>query len=163
MESQCDLPFLPTPKDTIFEIFEFLNSKKHLNKMTLVDLGAGDGRVLFHAAENYQMRSTGVEINLNFIESVKEEIKQRNLSQFVTVVEADLFNFDISNFDIIFCYLTPACDRFLPHLIKNIKAGAFVVSIRWPLKDLDEYWGEIYELRYLTEPAVWIYEKTANP
>ncbi len=157
--TQSILPYLPTPLEVIQEIFAFLASKTHLAGKSLVDLGAGDGRVIMYAAEQYDMKTVGVEINKNFLDEMRTTIATRGLQERVKVVEADLFNFALESYDFVYCYLTPACKRVLGHLIKNIKTHALVISIRWPLTSFNQYWHQIYELRSLKDIPVWIYEK----
>ncbi|MHA1612747.1 MAG: SAM-dependent methyltransferase [Promethearchaeota archaeon] len=160
LDSQSMLPYLPTPLNVLHDIFEFLDSKAPLAGKNLVDLGAGDGRVIIYAAEHYHMDAVGVEINQNFLDEMRTTINTRGLQDKVEVVEADLFDFALEPFDYIFCYLTPACNRFLEHLVKQIKPHAHIISLRWPLNSFDQYWNQMYELRFLKEMPVWIYEKT---
>ncbi|TFH28641.1 MAG: class I SAM-dependent methyltransferase [Promethearchaeota archaeon] len=159
-QTQSILPYLATPFEVIQDIFAFLVTKTPLAGKSLVDLGAGDGRVIFYGAEHHDMNTTGVEINQEFLEGMRTTVATRGLQDRVLVVEADLFNFNLEPFDFVFCYLTPACNRVLEHLIKQIKPHALVISIRWPLTPFEQYWHQIYELRFLTDMKVWIYEKS---
>ncbi|MHA1674451.1 MAG: SAM-dependent methyltransferase [Promethearchaeota archaeon] len=158
-QTQSILPYLPTPHEVIEEIFAFLASKSRLAGKSLVDLGAGDGRVIIYAAEHYHMNTVGVEINQNLLEEMRASINSRGLHERIKVVEADIFNYALEPFDYIFCYFTPACNRFLEHLVKKIKPHALLISIRWPLTPFDQYWHQIYELRFLKGMPAWIYEK----
>jgi len=54
IKTQEDLPYLATPINVIESIFKFLKEKNLIKKgQRLVDLGAGDGRVIVYASEFY--------------------------------------------------------------------------------------------------------------
>ena len=54
----------------------------------------------------------------------------------VRIINADIFTLDLSNADLIFCYLTPwHMQQLLPKFDRELKAGAFVVSAAFPMLD----------------------------
>jgi hypothetical protein len=97
----------------------------------LIDLGCGDARVLRIACRRYGVRAVGYEINLlAFFKAVF-------LCLFYRRIRLKLANFwraDISNADVIFCYLYPdVLERLGAKLSKELKPGATVVSGNFPL------------------------------
>lgn len=77
-QAQLDLPFSESDKDLLNKIFKTLELKFGLIKnsnQNLIDLGAGDGRVVLYAALDFGIKSFGVEINSNLIRAAKQNIK----------------------------------------------------------------------------------------
>ena len=145
--AQTQLPFLPTPMEAIEKIFDFLEKKHFLKKnQKLVDLGAGDGRVIIFAAEKYRIHSVGVEVNLSMIESAQNVIKQKKLRELCNMVEGDLYDFEISDADLVFSFALPQNHRFFRRIIEKIKEGAYFISVRHDLDQYQEYWSEKYEI-----------------
>lgn len=159
IRAQEDLPFLPTPHTTIKSIFSFLKEKKLIHKkQKFVDLGAGDGRVIIHVAELYHLKALGLEIDNNLINSAKSVIKEKKLTELCQIIERDFYNYDISKMDIIYCFLLPSNYPYCHHLVKSIKSGAIIISIRWPLDDFNEYWSESFVLKTIDQFDVFIYK-----
>jgi SAM-dependent methyltransferase len=158
--AQTDLPYLPTSQIVIEEVFKFLSEKELLkDKKTLIDLGAGDGRVIIYATEKYGFMTTGLEINSELIQSTQEKINQLNISEKCQVIEADLYDFDISHQDIIFCFILPSSHNYFKHVIENIRPGAIILSIRWAMDVFSDFWEKSYVINIPEEVPVYIYIK----
>ncbi len=143
--AQTDLPYLPTPAEVIEQIFVFLRQHKLLqSRKSLIDLGAGDGRVILLAAQEYGLRSVGLEINKELIRSVEKKIQNKNLIQKCEILERDLYDFDVSTFDIVFCFVLPSSHRHFRHVVEHFKEDALVISIRYDLNDF----GDLLQLDY---------------
>ena len=143
--AQENLPFLPTPFELIEIIFSFFLEKGLLKpNQILIDLGAGDGRVCLFASEKYNLRAIGVEANNGFIKLAKIEIRQHNLKRKCKIVEGDLYNYNVSKGDYIFCFQLPTNQRYFKHVIERVQHNAWVISIRWPMEELNEFWDESY-------------------
>ena len=116
---------------TRVRIEAFLDAVIMTADQLFVDLGCGDGRVLRCANKRYGVRAIGYEINL------LAYIKARCLSLLHPQIRLKLRNFwqaDISNADVIFCYLYPdVLDRLSEKLCKELKTGATVISGNFPL------------------------------
>jgi len=147
-KAQEALPYLATPIHVIESIFKFLKEKNLIKKgQRFIDLGAGDGRVIVFASEFYSLISLGLEINENLIQTAESEIKRKNLSDLCKIEEVDLFNYDISNMDIIFCFFLPSNYAYCTHIVEKIKSGAIVVNIRWDLKRFKKYWKKSFKIK----------------
>ncbi len=145
--AQSQLPFLPTPFEAIEAIFSFLDNKGILKPTSLlIDLGAGDGRVIIYASEKYGIPSIGVEINVGMIEATQKIIKEKNLEQICKMLEGDLYDFDVSKADLIFSFALPTNHRYFEKIIRNIKEGAYFISIRYDLDQFNMYWSEKHEI-----------------
>ncbi|MHA1729871.1 MAG: SAM-dependent methyltransferase [Promethearchaeota archaeon] len=78
IHSQLALPFSVTSDDAIKKIFETLEQKFGLSngsKQKLLDLGSGTGNILIYSATHYNIKSVGIEININLIKLAKGRIK----------------------------------------------------------------------------------------
>ena len=147
-KAQEALPYLATPIHVIESIFKFLNEKNLIKKgQRFVDLGSGDGRVIIFASEFYSLISLGLEININLIKTAESEIERKNLSDLCKIKERDLFNYDISDMDIIFCFFLPSNYAYCTHIVEKIKSGAIVVNIRWDLKSFKKYWKKSFKIK----------------
>ena len=161
--AQHDLPYLPTPHEIIPIIFEFLERHDLINSgMRLIDLGAGDGRIILYAAEHYHLKTVGVEISEEFIQSAQQKIVQRSIEAECTIVEGDLYNMDISSYDIVWIFLFPTSHAHFKHVMHGLKPGATIVSIRWPLSPQLECWEKYYRLTPLKGFETFVYVNCSN-
>ena len=159
-DAQEALPFLPTPFEAIKATFNYLESHQEIENIhTMCDLGAGDGRLIIYAAKNYGIDSTGLEINTELINSTKKKIKKLHLSKLCRIFEADFYNFDISHMNLLIFFSIPTDHPYIHHLIKNIKSGAIVVSVRWPMDTFSDYWNSKIVLHPVLDFNIFIYKK----
>ncbi len=158
--SQSQLPYLPTPIAAIKRLFNYLDDHSLLKKdMKLVDLGAGDGRIILYSAEHYGLDSVGVEINEELIQSALQKIAQKGIDDRCRVVEQDFYNFDISGFDIIFLFVLPSNHKYLKHVIETIKEGALVITVRYGIDDIAFQLDKIAYLQEEKKFPIHIYQK----
>jgi len=159
-KAQEALPYLATPMHVIESIFKFLKEKNLIKKgQRFIDLGAGDGRVIVFASEFYSLISLGLEINENLIETAESEIKRKNLSNLCKIEEADLFNYDISNMDIIYCFFLPSNYKYCAHMVEKVKSGGMVINIRWNLKKFKKNWKKSFKIKTDKQFHAYIYIK----
>ena len=158
--AQQDLPFLPTSMECIETTFAYLKKASLISpEMTVIDLGAGDGRVIVYTAEKFGLNSIGVEINRELIETAQKRIEDLKLGKICAILEADLYNYDLSHGDIIFCFILPSSHRFFKHVAKSIKPGAIIISSRWDFDAFSEYLEPIEILNCVPENKMYIYRK----
>jgi len=158
--AQEALPYLATPIHVIESIFKFLNEKNLIKKgQKFVDLGSGDGRVIIFASEFYSLISLGLEIDINLIKTTESEIERKNLSDLCKIKEADLFNYDISDMDIVFCFFIPSNYKYCAHVIEMIKSGGLIINIRWDLKKFRKYWKKSFQIKADKQFPAYIYIK----
>jgi len=110
-----------------------LNAVPMTNNQILIDLGCGDGRVLRMA--NKQFGMTGIGYELNPLAYIKAKI----LCMFVKNIHLKYANFykeDISNADVVFCYLFPDVMKTVAAKLKaELKEGAYIVSCNFKMPD----------------------------
>jgi len=99
---------------------------------TLVDLGAGDGRVIIEAVRSFGAHAVGVEVDPARISRIKERLAATGTE--AELIEADMFDVNLSSVDVITIYLsTSANARLAPKLRAEAKHGSRVVSLDYPL------------------------------
>jgi precorrin-6B methylase 2 len=92
------------------------------------DLGAGDGRVLIEAARR-GASAIGIEIDPIRTRWARRSAERAGVSERVTVVQGDLFALDVSDADVVTCFLTqPTNDALERKLLAELGHDARVLS-----------------------------------
>jgi hypothetical protein len=100
----------------------------------VVDLGAGDGRVLRVAAREFGARAVGYEIEpLHCVAAWLSALFEGVLGQ-VSIRNQDLYKADLSDADVVFMYLNPTFVANLRPTLAQLKPGARVVSLNFPIE-----------------------------
>lgn len=122
-------PFVPTGKKIAQKMIELANIK---SGEKVYDLGCGDGRLVFAAAEQ-GADAVGVEISLpvywwaRFLQKIG---KKKG-----TIRHGSMWNTDISDADVVFLYLFPKMvERFQTELFPKLKSGARVIAHGFAMK-----------------------------
>ena len=158
ISSQLDLPFLETNREFIQKIFETLKLRFRLIKYSnqkLVDLGSGNGQIIFYSALNYGIKSIGIEINQDLIKEAKTYIKllkkeklyQRKLFRKIEFIHGDFFEIDMRDFDFIYIYSLPTMQKYLQHVFLTAKNKSIIISYKYPLNGFDSFLKLDYELK----------------
>jgi predicted O-methyltransferase YrrM len=138
MQSQVALPFAPTPDSAIEGIMDTLEQSFGLSagsKQRFIDLGAGNGKVVFMVARRFRVKATGVEINDQLIREANHVQKEARLKG-ARVVKGDLFQQDLAGFDFVFIFSLPDNQRFLNHVFQTARPGTIIVAYRYALDEL---------------------------
>eukprot|EP00984_Skeletonema_dohrnii_P034402 scaffold33548_cov130-Skeletonema_dohrnii-CCMP3373.AAC.9 len=134
-------PYLPTFANKLNVMFDLI--KRHVNNnnnktfikqsssLKFVDLGSGDGRVVFRAArEGIFQKSVGYEINPSLHMWVK--FRQLITPKYWSSTEfylGDLWKIKLHNYDVVAVYgLYPIMDRLGKKMQDELKPGSIVVS-----------------------------------
>jgi ubiquinone/menaquinone biosynthesis C-methylase UbiE len=119
-------PFVPSPQPVVERMLEAAGVKAG---ETVYDLGCGDGRVLITAAERFKAKGVGVELSARLVEQARQTVRQRGLQNWITILEGDLLEADVSHADVVTLYLlTSSNEQLQPKLEQSLRAGARVVS-----------------------------------
>jgi protein-L-isoaspartate O-methyltransferase len=126
-------PYVSSPPRVVERMLELASVKPG---ETVFDLGCGDGRVLITAAQRFNARAIGIEINDKLVERAKEKVANLNLQDKVKIVHGDLFDADLSGADVVVLYLMTASNaKIRPKLEKALKPGTRVVSYSYAVPD----------------------------
>jgi SAM-dependent methyltransferase len=99
------------------------------------DLGCGDGRILFTAVEEFNVRrAVGYELNASMCEAVIRKVKSRGLEDRIEVVRGNFFLADLSPATLITLYLTTSGNTKLkPKFERELRDGTRIVSHDFPI------------------------------
>lgn len=136
-------PYLPTFGGKLNTMFDLIRGQALLSRHTqiqpirpapplrFVDLGSGDGRVVFRAArEGLFAQSVGYEINpaLHLLASCRRWVTPRYWSS-TRFSRRDLWKIKLHQYDVVAVYgLSPIMERLGKKLEKELKPGSVVVS-----------------------------------
>lgn len=96
---------------------------------TFYDLGAGDGRTVVMAAQEFGARSVGVELREDLAKKALATVQDLGIQDRVTIVQEDMFRVDLSQANVVFLYLTTSAnDKIKPKLERELKEGSRIVS-----------------------------------
>lgn len=125
-------PYVPTPQNIVRKMLELAKAGPD---DVVYDLGCGDGRVLFTAVEEFNVkRAVGYEINPYMSESTQRKVAEKGLNGRVEVINENFFLADISAASIITLYLTTSGNSKLkPKFERELRPGTRVVSHDFPM------------------------------
>lgn len=130
------IPLFKTPKEVLLEIVDIMDPKKEDH---IVDLGSGDGRILFKAHRVSGCKCTGYDISpIMLIIARTKKVLQFPLSKDFVFEAEDIFKVDLEKFTKIYCYLDEKSLNILkPKLEEFIKKGGGVYSYRYGIGGID--------------------------
>jgi len=119
-------PYYPTPELVVQKMLEFGELKAG---ETMFDLGSGDGRIVFAAAQIFHANAIGVELDNDLARQSAERVHKLGLKN-ARIIHGDLLKEDYSSADLVTVYLLPSAinDKVKPLLEKQLKKGARIVS-----------------------------------
>ena len=93
------------------------------------DIGSGDGRIVIAAAEQFQARGVGIELDDSMVALSQQTIHERGLEERVRIIHANALDVDLSPADVVTLFLPPNGMALLrPHLERTLRPGTRVVS-----------------------------------
>lgn len=145
------VPFVPSTNLTAEKVVELL---KITEDESIIDLGCGDGRILFKAVEMKNCNGVGIDINKDLIDECNQKVINEKLNDKLKFYVDDFSreNFDFYNCNCVCFYLVPKILKMIENKIKNyIKKdkNRRVVSTRFPFRNLiPTYIDETMKLYY---------------
>lgn len=139
-------PYVPSPRAVVARMIEAAELKPG---MKVVDCGAGDGRLMFAAAEFcHDLQVIGYELHNDRYEAIRRKIAGHSRGLSMHVVNEDLRSALLSQTDVVFLYLMPKANTELkPYLLENMKPGAKVISHDFDMPD----WEPDSKIRLIAE------------
>ena len=153
-------PFVPTPPIVVEYMLKLADLKAG---EVMFDLGSGDGRTVIIAAKTFGARSVGVELREDLAKKALGTVHDNGLEDRVTIVNADMFNINLSEADVVYLYLTTSAnEKIRPKLESDLKKGARVVShdyeiIGWHAEKVENF-CENPQLGYPSH-TIYLYRK----
>lgn len=143
-----DVIYVPTPEPVVEAMLQVANVTKN---DVVYDLGCGDGRIPVTAARKYGARGVCFDIDPERIKEANANVARNNVGNLVKVVQADLFEQDLSGATVVTLYLLPSLNvKLMPKLMKELKPGTRIVSHAFdmgdwkPEKELDVDGRKVY-------------------
>lgn len=128
-------PYVPTKRKLIKLILKTSGLQKG---QKFLDLGCGDGRVVLLAAKEFHADANGVDVNVFIILVAKLKAKLSKIN--ATFFLENLFNFPLSNFDVIYIFLFPEMiSKLAGKIKKEAKKGAVIISHGFKIDQLRKY------------------------
>ncbi len=123
-DTGLDVPFVPTPRPIVRRMLTLADTKPGER---LIDLGAGDGRIVITAANEFGARALGVELHPERYAIIRNTAPA--LKPNLHALRQNFFQTDLSNADIVTMYLLPSVNEALrKKLERELHSGARVVS-----------------------------------
>jgi precorrin-6B methylase 2 len=147
-----DVAYVPTPRPIVHQM---LNLAQLRRGERLFDLGAGDGRVMIEAIRKFGAQATGIEIDPNRVQRIRERLHSTGLK--AEVIQADFMAVDLSPADVVAIYLSDSANaKLAPKLSRELRPGTRVVSLDYLLPN----WQ--HEKEVLTKGPIprrlWLYK-----
>lgn len=117
----------------------------------VVDLGAGDGRIVVAAARDFGARGVGFEINPRLVSMARERARTAGVEDLAQFVQQDLFEADLRAATVVTLFLLPEVNVLLrPKLLAELAPGARIISHTHGMGD----WRP-EKTRHVRDPAGW--------
>jgi SAM-dependent methyltransferase len=119
-------PWAPTSLATVDQMLRLADVQPG---QTVVDLGAGDGRIVIRAARRFGARAIGVEIDPLRCAIANGVIRLMGLRLQARVEYGNMFGFDLGQADVVMLYLLQGTNQRIKSLLdEQLRPGAKVVS-----------------------------------
>jgi len=125
-----DVPFVATPPAIVQQMLQLAN----VNSSDVVyDLGSGDGRIVYLAAQDYGAHGVGIEIVPSLVEMSRKVGQDAELAGKVRIVEGDLFEADLTKATVVTLCLSASVNERLEMKLRALRPGTRIVSRQFPI------------------------------
>ena len=125
--------FVPSEQDNVERMLKLAQLR---DGDVVVDLGSGDGRIVLTAAQRYNARGFGVDIDPELVQQSNAEAQRRGLGERVSFREQDVLQARIGEASVVTLYLLPGMMQSLQaKFLSELKPGTRIVSHDFPFAD----------------------------
>ena len=143
-------PWIPTRMKKLREMLSLAEIEPG---EVVYDLGCGDGRIIVSAARKFQAKAVGIEINLILFFWCQILTTVLGLRKKVKLIYGNFFKVDLSNADLVICYLLQDTnDKLEEKLMNELRPSAKVLSNSFLFHNLRV-------INEDSEKGIYIYEK----
>ena len=149
------LPYVPATSRQVGNVIRMCNRHRSSNSNVekLIDLGSGDGRIVFEAAKN-GYEALGVELNFWLVIYSKIAARVKGLQNKAKFQREDLWTVDLSGYDKIVIFgVSEMMPTLKEKLEREMKYGCKVVACRFPMPS----WTPVTSLDEGID-SVWVYD-----
>jgi len=124
VDGELDVPYVQTPDSVVGAMLDLaaIQSGEYV-----IDLGAGDGRLLIEAARR-GAEGFGVDIDPRLVELANRNAKAAGVGERARFLVQDLFETDLSRANVLTVYLLPAVNAKLLPTVLALEPGTRIVS-----------------------------------
>ena len=120
-----DVIWVPTPDELVTRMLQ-------LGGVTrddyVIDLGAGDGKIVIAAAKQFGASGLGIEYNPDMVAHAQRRAKEAGVADRARFEKADIFESDFSKADVITMYLLPTLNLKLRPKLMKLRPGTRLVT-----------------------------------
>ncbi len=128
-----DVPYEPTHPLVIQKMLDLANPQKN---DLLYDLGCGDGRIVIRAAQKYNVRGIGVDIDPQRIKEAIFRAQAFGVSARTTFTQTDIFQLDFRDAAVVTMYLLNSINlKLRPRILMGLKPGTKIVTHAFHMDD----------------------------
>ena len=128
-----DVIWIPTPEPVVERM---LRTAQVTEKDHVVDLGAGDGRLVIVAAREFGARATGIEYDAGLVAVGRREAARLKLpAGRFAMVQGDVFKEDFRDATVVGLYLLPEMLQRLRPILLRMRPGTRIVSHHFKIPD----------------------------
>lgn len=124
VDSELDVPYVQTPDSVVNAMLDLAAVQ---TGEYVIDLGAGDGRLLIEAAQR-GAQGFGVDIDPRLVELANRNASAAGVGERARFLVQDLFDTDLSRADVLTVYLLPAVNAKLLPTVLALEPGTRIVS-----------------------------------
>jgi cyclopropane fatty-acyl-phospholipid synthase-like methyltransferase len=152
-------PYVPSPPIVVDSILKLAKLKPG---ETLFDVGSGDGRFLFPAAQKYGVKAVGVELKESLAKETMQRISEMKLESMVKIIQGDAMEVNFKDADVVVVYLTTSGNEKLKSKFKEeLQPGTRVISHDFEFPGWKPFKVEKIKEdkgKYATQHTIWIYK-----
>ncbi len=120
-----DVVWVPTPDELVTRMLQLGGVGKD---DYVIDLGAGDGKIVIAAARQFGARGLGIEYNPDMVALAQRRAREAGVADRARFEQADIFKSDFSSADVITMYLLPMLNLRLRPTLMQLKPGTRLVT-----------------------------------
>ncbi len=139
-----DVIWIPTPDELVNKMLEIAEVSAD---DFVIDLGSGDGRTVISAAK-LGARALGIELNPAMVELSKIYAEKAGVSGKTEFIQADFFEYDLSEATVITMFLLPSINLKLRPRLLDLKPGTRIVSNTFSMSDWEPDYKVTIEVSY---------------
>jgi len=127
------LPFVPATNSQVSNVFKALNGR---TVSTFVDLGSGDGRIVFEASRR-GYKATGIELNPWLVIYSKIQAIRLGLSSSASFHRKDIWKVSLRAYDTVVIFGVDVMMEQLENKCKKeLNSNAVIIACRYPFPNL---------------------------
>jgi precorrin-6B methylase 2 len=142
-----DVVWVPTPQELVDTMLSMAGVTPD---DFVIDLGSGDGRTVISAARR-GAHAIGIEYNHDMVELSIKNAEKEGVSNMTRFIEADLFEYDLSEATVITMFLLPEINLKLRPKLLELKPGTRIVSNTFTMAE----WEPDYEVTTMESWNSW--------